>query len=417
MKKLNIFLLTGIIFLQTHAQLNTSLSYTIRSSVNAGKVLTGGNPVTGNPQEICLHQISSRGNNNMLWRVEDVAGGFYKIKNKGTGKYLAVSGGSREAGMGTILWVDQGQPDIIWQVIQSGDARSGFSYKFLNRNSNFYLAVEGGSTADGAPVVQYMDQGQADIVWKLAGIYEGVLTPPAREIAPAKTLTRAEWMPLFTRALSGFKININNYTPDAYSVVHNDTYKFMKRMDCLFKFDRSEAKFGVIAFRIDPATVYFIDLNSLAPTIIENRNGIEIELSYEHEGHEVLGNCINNINCGGGMWWIDIHSFHVNLVFTPVMENGKIAYSNLTVKCGGAIFPPGSDNIVRQNLANQVLFAKLADQIKRNMDHPELREIFSTGLTEAYLRILSGGGADILLPAVLPYRSIRLLSNGSLQFD
>lgn len=417
MKRIILLIILVFIFLfgYTQPSPNPGMSYSIKSTVAPTKGLTGGNPVTRSAETVCLNQPGSGGNNNFLWKFEGVSGGYYKIKNDATGKYLAVWGGSRDNGVGTVLWADNGQSDIFWTLIASGSPGTGYTFKIKNRKSNLFLAVSGGSTANGAEIIQYRDEGQADINWKLEKERLEEITIAVEPFPGPSMMAKAEWVPVFTRALSGFKMNINNYTDKAFSDVNDNTFKFSKRNDCLFKFDEKEVKFGIVPVRMNPATIYFIDLISQPPSVTNSGTKMKIEISYDTDGYEALGNCIEDISCGDGMWWININNMRIAFTFTPVMESGKISFSNLNVDITGRVQSAGM-NVVVQNFNNNAIFNKLADNIKKTMESPDYKEIFRSGLTLAFKRELSPGSPGSGHDGPLSYRSISILPNGDLQF-
>jgi Ricin-type beta-trefoil lectin domain-like len=395
------------------AQLSIDISYKIISSATRSKLLTGGNPVTGHTEVVCLTDGAQHAN----WRVETVPGGFYKIKNASTGKYLAVSGASIDAGAGIILWDDVGQPDIIWKVIQSGDARTGFSYKFRNRHSNLFLAIEGGSTANGAAAIQWTDEGQPDISWRMEGkpelaVHE-VAPPSTSSPDGSLTMPKANWQPLFTTALAGFKLELNNYTPTPAEGASN-TYKFQRPNDNFFRFNELEHRFPIMPMRMDPATIYFINLKSTRPAISTFRNQLVIELPFGiRSGYEILANCIDNISCGGGMWWINVNRLKVSIFLTPVIEDGKITYSNTSVRVSGAVSSAGL-NVVVQNFNNGALFRQLGGKINQVLQLPEVKQLFTDGFHQALSRTSASRSGE---PIVLPFSSISVLTNGDLKFE
>lgn len=87
---------------------------------------------------------------------------YYKIRNRNSGKVLAVSGGHVRNGASAIQWADQGQPDVLWRPIPAGDG----VFKLKNRNSGRFLAVSGGKRDNGQNVLQWDDDDQGDVHWR-----------------------------------------------------------------------------------------------------------------------------------------------------------------------------------------------------------------------------------------------------------
>jgi len=49
----------------------------------------------------------------------DAGGGFYKLRNRATGKVIDVSGGSLANGANVIEWTDNGGTNQQWQIVVS----------------------------------------------------------------------------------------------------------------------------------------------------------------------------------------------------------------------------------------------------------------------------------------------------------
>ncbi len=93
-----------------------------------------------------------------VWIFEPQEGDAFKIQNGSSGKYLTVAGN----GGAVIQWTDVGQPGLLWDREK---AETAGCYKFKNRDSGLYLAVDEGSLAEVADVVQRADAGQSGLIW------------------------------------------------------------------------------------------------------------------------------------------------------------------------------------------------------------------------------------------------------------
>ena len=51
------------------------------------------------------------------WQLVDAGGGFYKLRNRATGKLMDVSGGSLSDGANVIQWPDNGGRNQQWQIV------------------------------------------------------------------------------------------------------------------------------------------------------------------------------------------------------------------------------------------------------------------------------------------------------------
>jgi len=90
-----------------------------------------------------------------------VSGNSYKLIDLGSGKVLGVSGMSTANGASVIQWADNGTADHKWRVILNANG----TYRLVNVNSGKAIGVLGMSTVDGASIVQWDDNGSADHNW------------------------------------------------------------------------------------------------------------------------------------------------------------------------------------------------------------------------------------------------------------
>lgn len=89
------------------------------------------------------------------------AAGYYIIKNSYTDKVLTPLNWSMANGAQILQWVDNGTVDHLWQLVPAGIGH----YRIENYNSGKVLTPSNWSTADGAPMVQWDDNGTIDHNW------------------------------------------------------------------------------------------------------------------------------------------------------------------------------------------------------------------------------------------------------------
>ena len=324
---------------------------------------------------------------------------FFKLKNILSGKFIAVTGGSANNGAAIIHYQDAGQADIKWQPIAAGKG-----YKLKNSGTGKMLAVEGGSTADGARIIQWADNNQADIVWRPEPVMGSVST--------GVTVPKRTWRGLMNLVLATMRLRINNYTPTAGQFNSNNTYKFTKPDDCTLKIGLAphevENRFNLFPSRFEPATLYFNDINKRTATVVPVGNTLKITLKFEETGQEVLGNCIDNFFCGGGMWWIDLANVNVDLFLEPTIERGKITYrDNARAVVTGKAVSVGM-NVIVENLNNDVIFNQASLVFANILNRADIKDAFTEALNANMTR----------LPVVLPnpLTSLMLLPNGDMLF-
>lgn len=91
-----------------------------------------------------------------------VSEGTYKLINRNSGKVLDVYNNSTADGADVIQWSDNGQNNQKWIITNTNNG-----YKLTNANSGKVLDVYNSSTADGADVIQWSDNGQNNQRWNI----------------------------------------------------------------------------------------------------------------------------------------------------------------------------------------------------------------------------------------------------------
>ncbi|GIP20625.1 cellulase family glycosylhydrolase [Paenibacillus sp. J22TS3] len=102
-------------------------------------------------------------------QTDIVSGGIYKLTASHSGKNLEVAGGSTADGAQVQQWSDNGRAQQQWKVVDVG----GGYYKLLAQSSGKALDVEGAYTHDGAKVQQWTDNGQPNQKWKITDVGGG----------------------------------------------------------------------------------------------------------------------------------------------------------------------------------------------------------------------------------------------------
>ena len=64
-----------------------------------------------------IEQWTDGGWTSQHWQLVDAGGGFYKLRNRATGKVIDVSGGSLSNGANVIQWADNGGSNQHWQIV------------------------------------------------------------------------------------------------------------------------------------------------------------------------------------------------------------------------------------------------------------------------------------------------------------
>jgi hypothetical protein len=91
------------------------------------------------------------------WYMEEVASGWWRIKNTKSGKCLNVQGASKDPGAKVIQYTCQSvsKYNDQWQLLYSGvSGNNGDLYTLHNRKSKLCLNAERASTANGTDLIQ-----------------------------------------------------------------------------------------------------------------------------------------------------------------------------------------------------------------------------------------------------------------------
>jgi len=91
------------------------------------------------------------------------AGAYYRFLNQNSGQAMDVNGASTADGAGIIQWPQNGGNNQQWIIADNGN---GY-YKITNRNSGQALDVNGSSVADGAGIIQWPWNGGNNQQWQL----------------------------------------------------------------------------------------------------------------------------------------------------------------------------------------------------------------------------------------------------------
>ena len=106
------------------------------------------------------------GATNQQWRLLPNQDGSFRLSSVRSGKVLDSPGGSGQ-GEGLIQWADNGGTNQWWNLVPA--ATSGY-YRLVNVRNGWCVDVEGGSSADGARIVQRPVSGDVSQEWQVAGV-------------------------------------------------------------------------------------------------------------------------------------------------------------------------------------------------------------------------------------------------------
>ena len=97
--------------------------------------------------------------------------GTFKIVNRQSGKALGVDSDSTANGANVVQWTDNGKASQKWTISYEGDG-----YKLINVNANKALDVDNSSLQDSGNVLIWADNGQLNQRWNIAEASDGYVT-------------------------------------------------------------------------------------------------------------------------------------------------------------------------------------------------------------------------------------------------
>ncbi|MFE9424710.1 alpha-galactosidase [Kitasatospora sp. NPDC006697] len=131
--------------------------YTVAARSDGQLLDVSGSSVVQNP--------AAAGSTGQQWRLVPVpvAGTRYKLVNGASGGRMDVRNDSTADGAAIVQWQDNGAADQQWTF---GPAAGG-AYTIANANSGLLLNIPGGSGSSGTGLIQYHDDGAANSRWTL----------------------------------------------------------------------------------------------------------------------------------------------------------------------------------------------------------------------------------------------------------
>lgn len=142
----------------THYLTNANSSLVM--DVNGGSTTNGGTII----------QWANHGGSNQQWTLHQLTGNVYTISSNGSGLCLEVPNHSTTAGTQLDQWTCSSATNQQWALDSVGSytSSSDASYELTSLNSGLVADVSGGSTAQGAQVIQWGTNGQTNQTWNLS---------------------------------------------------------------------------------------------------------------------------------------------------------------------------------------------------------------------------------------------------------
>lgn len=122
-----------------------------------------------------LKQLTEAGKDHQRFVIIPVGSGYYKLVNKNSGKYLAVSGESTVNGADIVQWSDLDTDNFYWSfeaVTPSTPVADG-TYMIKASHSGKYMSVAGWSTQNGALIEQWGYLNQDNLKFEVTAGLDG----------------------------------------------------------------------------------------------------------------------------------------------------------------------------------------------------------------------------------------------------
>jgi DNA-binding winged helix-turn-helix (wHTH) protein len=132
-------------------------------------------PFSSGSNGTLLDQWKSNGGDNQRWVVES-NGPYWTFTNVASGKRLDDPSAKRAAGIQVDQWQANQASNQNWIVLPVGDK----SCKIISQSSGLLLDVDKQGTADGTPVIQYLDNDGANQHWTFRLVSKHREEPQAR---------------------------------------------------------------------------------------------------------------------------------------------------------------------------------------------------------------------------------------------
>jgi glycosyl hydrolase family 43/ricin-type beta-trefoil lectin protein len=115
-------------------------------------------------------QWAKHGGTNQQWTLHQVAGNVYTLVNVNSGLCLEVPNNATTAGLQLDQWACNSGANQRWALDSVGSYTSSTDtgYELTALNSGLVADVSGGSTAQGAQVIQWATNGQTNQTWNLS---------------------------------------------------------------------------------------------------------------------------------------------------------------------------------------------------------------------------------------------------------
>lgn len=142
-----------------------------------------------------------------------------------------------------------------------------------------------------------------------------------------RVIPKGDWLPAL-EPLTAARVRLNNFSPTqvpgqpAVSAFHVAD-------DSTFTMAGVALPFNIPITRQDPYSFYLHDMRSTGTTVDASGGRVVIRVAFESEGHELVGNCVENLFCICGDPRIDLDDARLDLEFRIGARDNRLVLSEV----------------------------------------------------------------------------------------
>lgn len=135
-------------------------------------------------------------------------------------------------------------------------------------------------------------------------------------------LPKQQWIGGISSVFTGMKLHLNNFTSAKHQYEQDDNYAYQSPSSSSILIptvSNVPLSFDLPVTRQDPYSIYISDVNSTGFATDAYSGYAYVTISFESDGLEIYGDCVNNLICVCGSPRLDLSNIStvVPLIFTP----------------------------------------------------------------------------------------------------
>jgi len=159
--------------------------------------------------------------------------------------------------------------------------------------------------------------------------------------------SKQQWIGGLNYIFTGMKLHLNNFTSTKNQYEQGDTYAYESPSSSSLSIPSLSSVpwvFDSPVTRQDPYSIYINDVNSSGFATDAYNGAAYVTISFESDGTEIIGDCVNNIACICGSPRLDLSNTNavVPLVFWPKdggvnIESGDVSFNATMAETGPCV--------------------------------------------------------------------------------